>query len=51
MPIKFLKQIQVHPGHEDAVHYILNFCFKPLRYCNPGKTLGPKGSYPKKKAD
>ena len=44
MPIKFLKQIQVHPVHEDAVHYILNFCFKHLRYCNPGETLGPNAA-------
>ena len=42
--IEVLKQLQVHPGHEDLVHYIENLCFKHFKYRGPGETLGPNAA-------
>ena len=42
--IEILKQLHVHPGHEDLVHHIENLCFKHFRYRGPGETLGPNAA-------
>jgi len=42
--IEVLKQLHVHPGHEDLVHYIENLCFKHFKYRGAGETLGPNAT-------
>ena len=42
--IEVLKQLQVHPGHEELVHYIENLCFKHFKYRGAGETLGPNAA-------
>ena len=41
--IEVLKQLSVHPGHEDLVQRIENLCFKHFRYRDT-PTLGPNAS-------
>jgi len=41
--IEVLKQLHVHPGHEDLVHYIQNLCFKHFKY-RDSVTLGPNAT-------
>ena len=41
--IEVLKQLSVHPGHEDLVQYIENIAFKHFRY-RDSQTLGPNAS-------
>ena len=41
--IEVLKQLSVHPGHEDLVQYIENIAFKHFRY-RDSQTLGPNAA-------
>ena len=41
--IEVLKQLSVHPGHEDLVQYIENIAFKHFRY-RESQTLGPNAA-------
>jgi len=42
--IEVLKQLHVHPGHEDLVRYIESLCFRHFKYRGPGETLGPNAT-------
>ena len=41
--IEVLKQLSVHPGHEDLVQYVENIAFKHFRY-RDSQTLGPNAA-------